>query len=73
MILTETAVSLNGPNPDNCDSVVEEAMRLYWSKCKMRKSADVHFIRKSENVMSWRVSKAVDKVNEVKPKLPFML
>ena len=53
--------------------VVEEAMRLYWSKCQMRNSGDGHFIRKSENVMSWRVSKAVDKVNEVKPKLPFML
>ena len=39
----------------------------------MRNSGDGHFIRKSENVMSWRVSKAVDKVNEVKPKLPFML
>ena len=40
-------------------------MRLFWSKCQMRNSGDGHFIRKSENVMSWRVSKAVDKVNEV--------
>ena len=53
--------------------VVEEAMRLYWSKCRMRNSEDGHFIRNSENVMSWKVSKAVVKVNEVKPKLPFML
>ena len=73
MIITETSVSLNGPNPVNCDSVVEEAMRLYWSKCRMRNSEDGHFIRNSENVMSWKVSKAVDKVNDVKPKLPFML
>ena len=53
--------------------VVEEAMRLYWSKCRMRNSGDGHFIRNSENVMSWKVSKAVVKVNEVKPKLSFML
>jgi hypothetical protein len=33
-------------NPDNCDSVVEEAMRLYWSKCPMRNTGDGHFIRK---------------------------
>ena len=30
MILTETAVSLNGPNP--MTPVVEEAIRLYWRK-----------------------------------------
>ena len=47
--------------------VVEEAMRLYWSKCRMTNSGDGHLIRNSENVMSWKVSKAVDKVNEVKP------
>ena len=35
MVLIETAVNLNGPNPVNCDSVVYEAMRLYWSKTKL--------------------------------------
>ena len=54
MILTETAVSLNGPNP--MTPVVEEAMRLYWRKCRMR-SGERHFIRKSENVMSWLLIK----------------
>ena len=73
MILTETSVSLNGPNPVNCDSVVEEAMRLYWSKCQLKNSSDGHFIRKSSNGISWKVSKAVDTVNKVTPKLPFML
>ena len=65
MVLTETAVNLNGPNPVNCDSVVNEAMRLYWSKTKL--GAGGHFIRKSNNVKSWLVSKSVDKVNSVKP------
>ena len=73
MVLTETAVSLNGPNPVNSDSVVEEAMRLYWSRSQLKNSADGHFIRKCSNIRSWTVSKSVDKVNLVKPKLPFML
>ena len=30
MVLTETAVNLNGPQPVNCDSVVDEANKLYW-------------------------------------------
>ena len=73
MIITETSVSLNGPNPVNCDSVVEEAMRLYWSNCQLSNSSDGHFIRKSANGINWKVSKAVDKVNKVKPNLPYML
>lgn len=73
MVLTETAVNLNGPNPVNCDSVVEKAMKLYWSRSNMKSCTAGHFIRKSNNVKSWLVSKSVDNVNAVKPKLPFMM
>jgi hypothetical protein len=73
MILTETAVNLNGPNPVNCDSVVDQANKLYWGKSKLRNGANGHFIRTSQNPLSWMVSKSVDKVASVKPKLPFMV
>ena len=71
MVLTGTDVNLNRPNPVNCDSVVYEAMRLYWSKTKL--GAGGPFMRKSNNVKSLLVSKSVDRVNSVKPKLPFMI
>jgi hypothetical protein len=73
MILTETAVNINGPNPVNCDSVVDQANKLYWGKSKLKKGADGHFIRTSQNPLSWKVSKSVDKVGSVKAKLPFMM
>ena len=57
----------------NCDGVVEEAMQLYWSKSKLQNGTDGHFIRRSNKVKSWLVSKSVDKVNKVKPSLPFMV
>ena len=73
MVLTETAVNLNGPNPVNCESVVDEANKLYWSKCKLKNSDFGHFIRTSLDIKSWTVSKSVDQVNSTKPKLPFMI
>ena len=73
MVITETAVNINGPNPVNCDGVVEQALQLYCSKYKKKNNAGGHFIRKSDNIKSWLVSKSVDKVNAVKPKFPFMM
>lgn len=71
MIITETTISLNGPNPVNCDGVVAEAMKLYWRDCKLKNSSDGHFVRKA-NIKNWIVSKPVDRVNKVKVKFPFM-
>ena len=73
MILTETSICINGPNPVNCDGVVKEAMKKYWRGCKLKNSSDGHFIRTSLDIRNWIVSKAVDRVNKVKPKFPFML
>ena len=73
MVLTETAVNLSGAQPVNCDSVVDEANKLYWSKCMVKNSSFGHFIRTSQNIKSWTVSNSVDKVNSVRPKLPFMI
>ena len=73
MIVTETAVHINGPNPVNCDSVVDQANKLYWGKSKLRNAANGHFIRTSQNPINWKVSKSVDKVASVKAKLPFMM
>ena len=68
MVLTETAGNLNGPNPVNCDSVVNEAMR----GCIGVRQNSVQEATLLEKV-TILVSKSVDKVNSVKPKLPFMM
>ena len=72
MIITETSISINGPNPVNCDGVVDEAMKLYWRECKLKNSSDGHFVRKTNNIKNWIVSKPVDRVNKENLKFPFM-
>jgi len=69
---SETTISINGPNPVNCDGVVDEAMKLYWRECKLKNSSDRHFVRKTNNIKNWIVSKPVDRVNKDNLKFPFM-
>lgn len=66
----EMMISVNGPLPTKCDSVVLEAM----SKCfaKQGNSTDWHFVRRSHNIKSWTVSKSVDKLISLNSPLPFM-
>ena len=49
----------------NCDSVVDEANKLYQSKCKVKKSEFGHFIRTSLNIKSLIGSKSVDEVKSI--------
>ena len=51
-------IAINGPTVVNCDSVVAEALDSYWAAA--RREGGGHFIRRSEDVRSYRVSKAVD-------------
>ena len=70
--ITETAVFINGPNPVNCDDLVEETMKYMWKNCKISNSSEGHYIRRSSDIRSYTVSKAVDKVTSIPVKLPFM-
>ena len=50
-------VAWNGENIYHCDSVVNEALDSYLSKCKREGDKDGHFIRRSSNIKSFVVSK----------------
>ena len=61
-IQNEMMIACNGPPVQHCMSVVEGAMTRHWMKALRVK--DGHFIRRSENVKSFLVSKAVDSVSK---------
>ena len=68
----EMMVAWNGENIYHCDSVVNEALDSYLSKCKREGDKDGHFIRRSSNIKSFVVSKAVDSKAKCPAKLPVM-
>ena len=59
-IQTEMMIACNGPPVQHSMSVVEGGMKRYWTKAASVKDRDGHFIRRSENIKSFQVSKAVD-------------
>ena len=68
----EAMVAINGPSVVHCDKVVKEAISSYFSKSKREGDKDGHFVRRSENVKSYHVSKAVDSLVSKKPQMPIM-
>ena len=63
-IQNEMMIACNGPPVQHSMSVVEGAMTRHWMKALRVKDRGGHFIRRSENVKSFLVSKAVDAVNK---------
>ena len=63
-IQNEMMIACNGPPVQHCMSVVEGAMTRHWMKALRVKDRGGHFIRRSENVKSFLVSKAVDAVSK---------
>ena len=61
----EVPVAINGPEVQHCRGIVREAMRVG--------EGGGHFIRRSNNIMQYAVSKPVDTLAKKKPKVPFML
>ena len=49
------------------DSVVRESLDKYCNQ------TDAHYVRSSNNIKSWVVSKSLDNLRKVKPKNPFMV
>lgn len=64
----EMMVACNGPPVQHCLAVVQEAMRDYWQKHK-----EWHFIRRSEDIKSYMVSKSVDSLRKTMCYNPMML
>ena len=52
---------------------IQEALGSYLSDCKREGDKEGHFIRRSSNVKSYLVSKAVDSKLNRPPKLPVMV
>ena len=71
-IQSEMMISVNGPQVQHSKTVVEESMKLYWSKLKSSSLKQGHFTRRSDKVKSYFVSKSVDSLNSVPVKTPFI-
>ena len=65
-MVEEVVKTINGPEVVHCDAVVKETIRV------MTKNDTIHFVRKSDNVKPWLVSKSVDNLRKKVPKNDLM-
>ena len=68
----EAMVAINGPELVHSDDIVDEAMGDYWSNIRRRNDKEGHFVRRSEHIKSYCISKAVDHMVNTVPRLPYM-
>ena len=66
----EMWIALNGPDVVHCAKVIEEALSDYWNDTHHQFG---HFVRKSENIKSYIVSKSVDNLRKKVPRNPAMV
>ena len=57
----------------HADSVVRESLVRYFADSKQKKNVAGHFIRRSDNIKTWLVSKSVDKLRSQANKNPDMI
>ena len=69
----EVIVAWNGEDTFHCDPVVKEALETYWGSCKTLSNRDGHFVRRSEHIKSYMVSKTVDSSLKKPVKLSVMM
>ena len=72
-IHTQMMIACNGPPVQHSKAIVEDAMKRYWAKCVNSKNFDGHFIRRSERIKPYLVSKSIDALRAKKCKNPIML
>ena len=66
----EMMIAINGPEVVHCDSVVKEAIAMYWSSSKMTANREGHWVRRSNNIKCYTVSKAMDSIVTKEPRIP---
>ena len=71
-LCNEMIVAINGPLIQHADELIKAAMRRYWEKSKAMADRSGHFVRRSEKIDDFVVSKVVDKLVSEPPKLPFL-
>ena len=69
----EVMVAWNGEDTVHCDPLVREALSSYCSSYKRKGFSDGHFVRRSENINPYLVSKTVDNIVNKPAKLPVMM
>ena len=72
-IQKEMMISCNGPPPQHSVGVVESTTKRYWMKAKSAKDREGHFIRRSENIKPYLVSKSIDALRAQEVITPFMM
>ena len=68
----EVVVAVDGPKLQHADSVIKKSLRLMFSTSKSVADRGGHFVRRSENIKDYSVSKVVDGFASVVKKTPFM-
>ena len=69
----ELMIAVNGPEVQNSQTVVEEAMTEYWRKMKTPGLQGGHFVRRSSNIKQYCVSSTVDSLFAKPAKVNFMV
>ena len=66
-------IAVNGPMVQHCDSIVAESMSTYWNKLGFEALHSGHFTRRSDRIKSYTTSEAVDNLNSIQNKTPFIV
>ena len=61
-MVEEVVIAINGPEVVHCEEVVKESIRT------MMREDNIHFVRRSDNVKPWIISKSVDNLRRFVPK-----
>ena len=69
----EMVISVNGPKLVHCDSICQEALHDYFKDRINPKERAGHFVRRSQNIENYSVSKSVDNIRKQGPKKNIML
>ena len=72
-LVSEGMIAINGPEVVHCDTVVREGLKAYWAKTRRAGYGEGHWIRRSEHIKCYTVSKAVDTLTKKKQSVLFMV
>ena len=68
----EVAVAVNGPLVQHADSLIKEALKDMFKDAKDVKNRNGHFVRRTQNIADYSVSKSVDSIVKKSKLRPFM-
>ena len=64
----EMVIAINGPSLVHCESISQEALHDYFKDSSNPKDRAGHFVKRSQNVKNYLVSKSVDILRKQEPK-----